>query len=220
MYYPVLLFILTFMYRKSITPKQWVVGLIVIVITSSLLLVNPPAMLKERIQTAVTEFNYFKNNNTVSGEGDSVGLRLQMWQDSIKMFAGSPILGVGINNFESQSKLLISEGKPSSHGKVFGHAHNIFFNALATTGLVGFLGLIILVFLLPITFFIKTWRNANSAELKFYSLAGIILISSFIVFGLTEAWLSRNPLVKTYLIIIVFLMSHIMIQDRKSPIKM
>jgi len=214
-YYPVLLFLIIFMYRKTITPKQWIVGGILIVTTSSFLLINPPTIIKERIGIAVTEYKHFQTGELVATD-DAVGLRLQMWQDSLKMFFESPLLGVGISNFESQSKLLVSKGKSSPRGQLFGHAHSVFFNILATTGLVGFLGLVLLVFWLPFRFFIRVWRNASSAELKCYSLAGIILITSFIVFGLTEAWLTRNPLVRTYLIILVLLMSSIMSSNMKE----
>ena len=214
-YYPVLLFVLIFMYRKIITPKQWMVGGVLIITMSLFLFITPPIIIKERIGSAVTEYNHFQTGEAVTTD-DSVGLRLQMWQDSIKMFKKHPILGVGIDNFESQSMLLIKEGVSNTRGQVFGHAHSIFFNHLATTGLIGLLGLAILVFGLPIIFFIRIWRNTNSAELKCYSLAGIILITSFLVFGLTEAWLARNPLVRTYLIIMVLLMSSLIYSNKKK----
>lgn len=214
LYYPVLFFMLTLIYRKSITPKQWMIGGILVVTTLSFLMIDPPTIIKNRIGSAVTEFNHFQAGKAVVTD-NSIGLRLHMWQDSIKLFAKSPVLGVSIDNFEYKSKELISQGKSKSRERTFGHAHNIFFNALATTGLVGFLGLIILVFLLPFMFFIKIWCSTNSAELKCYSLSGIVLVTSFIVFGLTEAWLSRNPLVRTYLLIMVFLISNIMILNKE-----
>lgn len=212
-YYPVLLLVLIFMYRKTITPKQWTVGGVLLVTTLLFLLINPPTIIKERIGSAVTEYKHFYTGEKVTTD-NAVGLRLHMWQDSIKMFEKHPILGVGIDNFESQSMLLIEDGVSKSRKKVFGHAHSIYFNHLATTGLVGILGLVILVFGIPIMFFIRAWSDAYSAELKCYSLAGIILVTTFLVFGLTEAWLSRNPLVRTYLILIVLLMSHIINLNR------
>lgn len=215
LYYPVLLLILIFVYRKIITPKQWLIGTILVAIISTLVFINPPKIIKERIGSAVTEYNEFQIGGAVAID-NAVGLRLQMWQDSIKIFVESPLFGVGISNFENQSKLLISKGKSNPRSQLFGHAHSIFFDVLATMGLIGILGLIILVFWLPILFFIKIWRNADSAELKCYSLAGIILITSFIVFGITEAWLVRNPLVRTYLIIMVLLMSATMSSDKRN----
>ena len=203
------------MYRKTITSKQWIIGSILISTTSFILFFNLPEIVKERIEVGVMEYNHFQTGEAVAKD-DAVGLRLQMWQDSIKMFNDSPIFGVGINNFEKQTKQLISQGKTGLHTQIFGHAHNVFFNTLALMGLVGFLGFVFFIIWLPSMFFLKAWRNAHSAELKCSSLAGIILITSFIVFGLTEAWLTRNPLVRTYLIIMVLLMSSIMSSNIKE----
>ena len=216
--YPVLLLVLIFMYRKTITSKQWIIGSILITTTSFILFFNLPEIVKERIEVGVMEYNHFQAGKPIEAvtTDNSVGVRLQMWQDSIKMFNDSPIFGVGINNFEKQTKQLISQGKTGLHTQIYGHAHNVFFNTLALMGLVGFLGFVFFIIWLPSMFFLKAWRNAHSAELKCYSLAGIILITSFIVFGLTEAWLTRNPLVRTYLIIMVLLMSSIMSSNKRK----
>lgn len=91
LYYPVLLLILIFMYRKIITPKQWIVGVILVVTMSSLLLINPPTIIKERIGSAVTEYKHFQTGEAVVTD-NSIGLRLYMWQDSLKMFVGKSVV--------------------------------------------------------------------------------------------------------------------------------
>lgn len=215
LYYPVLLFVLVFLYRKTMTPKQWLIGITVVGFMSFVLLFQPPKIIKSRIGQALIEYKYFQAG---TGGYSSVGVRLEMWLDSIKIFAESPLIGIGISDFESHSKALISQGvlKPRAE---YGHAHSIYFNTLATAGLLGFLGLIFFVFWLPFKFFLRIWRNADSAELRFYSLAGIVLMTSFMVFGLTESWLTRNPMVRTYLIIMVLLISSIMSSPKRDNLQ-
>lgn len=214
-YYPVLLFIIVFFYRKVMTAKQWLLGIVVVGCMSFILIFQTSNIIETRMNSTVADYQAFQ-----IGEGsfNSVGVRLDMWSDSIKIFTESPLIGVGISDFKSHSKELMNQGiiKPRAE---FGHAHSIYFNILATTGLLGFFGLIFFVFLLPFKFFLKTWRNATSDELRFYSLSGIVLITSFMVFGLTESWLSRNPLVRTYLIMMVLLISSIMSCSKRDDLQ-
>lgn len=177
-----------------------------------ILLFQTPKIIKERVDFTL---NHYKAFLAGKGNNNSIGVRVEMWMDSIKMFKVSPIIGIGISDFKNRNKELVSQGvlKPR---REFGHAHSIYFNILATTGLLGFIGLLFFVFWLPLKFFLKIWRNTESTVLKFYSLSGIILISSFMVFGLTESWLSRNPFVRTYLILMVLFMSSIMYELKKA----
>ena len=210
-YYPVFLFIIVLMYRKNITHKQWGAGVIIIIFTVSLLVIMPPEIIKSRINRAIADYHHFQMGETKKNSDE----RLYIWQDSIEMFKKSPILGVGVSDFQNESRILRIKGESKTRN-LFGHAHSIYFNTLATIGLIGFVGLIILVFLLPYMFFLRIWRKNYSAEFMFYSLSGITLITAFLVFGLTESWLSRNPFVRSYLIIIVLLMNSIMLSSKKN----
>ena len=215
LYYPVLLFVLIFLYRRNMTSKQWLTSITVIGIISFILLFQTPTIIKSRIGQALVDYNHFQAGD---GSYNSVGVRLDMWFDSIKIFTESPLIGIGLSDFESHSKALISQGVLKPRGE-FGHAHSIYFNTLATAGLLGFLGLMFFVLWFPFKFFLRVWRNTDSTELRFYSLAGIVLITSFMVFGLTESWLSRNPLVRSYLIIMVLLISSIMSSSKRDNLQ-
>ena len=212
LYFPTLLIILIIFYRKTMTPKQWGTGITIVSVISLILLFQTPTIIENRVGKTIISYKQFEEGK---GGNNPVGVRLEMWIDSIKIFTESPLFGIGISDFGSHSTALISKGVLSSRLE-FGHAHSIYFNTLATTGLFGFLGLVAFVFWLPLRFFLKIWHSATSAELKFYSLSGIVLITSFMVFGLTESWLSRNPLVRTYLIMMVLLMSSIMFELKKG----
>jgi O-antigen ligase len=63
--------------------------------------------------------------------------RSSFFQAALIAFKESPIFGLGYKNFESQSVRIKSEYK-LNHGGNSGHAHNNFLEALASTGVVGF----------------------------------------------------------------------------------
>jgi hypothetical protein len=44
------------------------------------------------------------------------------------------------------------------------------------------------------------WRRRPSNWVEFSALAGMLTVVSFAVFGLTEAWFSRMPLVTAYVV--------------------
>jgi len=86
--------------------------------------------LRQRATSIVTSF-YTEN------EKGSTGNRLELWKGSLMIFKERPLLGTGTGNFESSIKRLITEKKLKEMPYTM-HAHNIFFQALATRGLIGF----------------------------------------------------------------------------------
>ena len=86
--------------------------------------------LRQRATSIVTSF-YTEN------EKGSTGNRLELWKGSLMIFRERPILGTGTGNFESNIKRLIVEKKLKEMPYTM-HAHNIFFHALATRGIIGF----------------------------------------------------------------------------------
>ena len=215
LYYPILLIVLYFMYRKKILLNLRAMNLVVLLIILLGTLFASSLTVKDRMAQTLEDYKQYQFGEV---NYTSVGVRLDMWIDSIRLFTKSPLTGIGISNFKKHRKALERKGRLVPYGE-FGHAHSIYFNTLATTGLFGFLGLLFYVFLLPFKFFMRVWRETDSAEIKFYSLSGIVLITSFMVFGLTESWLSRNPFVRTYLIMMVLLMSSIMFELKKSELE-
>jgi O-antigen ligase len=67
----------------------------------------------------------------------SAGTRLELWKGALLIFKESPILGVGTGNFESSITRLVHEKKLKETPTLV-HAHNIFLQALATRGIIGF----------------------------------------------------------------------------------
>jgi O-antigen ligase len=66
----------------------------------------------------------------------SIETRIELWKGALLIFRESPILGSGIWDFETDIDKLVKEKKLNNVATAV-HAHNIFFQALATRGLMG-----------------------------------------------------------------------------------
>jgi O-antigen ligase len=73
----------------------------------------------------------------------STGSRLELWKGALLIFKESPILGTGTGNFESRIKNFVHERKLQEVPFMM-HAHNVFLQALATRGIIGFATLVTL----------------------------------------------------------------------------
>jgi O-antigen ligase len=87
--------------------------------------------LRQRATSIVT--SVFGKNET-----SSTADRIQLWKGAVLIFKEYPLIGCGTGNFESEIKRLIAEKKIKN---VFYkmHAHNIYFQALAARGIIGFI---------------------------------------------------------------------------------
>ncbi len=70
-------------------------------------------------------------------EQGSTGNRIELWKGSLLLFKESPLLGIGVGDYQTNIKRLIQEGKLKAMPTTL-HAHSIFFQTLATQGVIGF----------------------------------------------------------------------------------
>jgi len=124
--------------------------------------------------------------------------RLAIWQDSFEMFKSSPILGVGLGDFRHELTRRIESGEAMTP-KAFKHAHNVFIDSLARTGIYGFFIMLFTVFIVPAKLLLNSAKRASTGD-DLWGTCGLVTLASFAVFGLTENWFSRMPLLTTFLI--------------------
>lgn len=86
--------------------------------------------LKQRAISIITSVH------TESSTG-STGTRLELWKGALLIFRKSPILGTGIGDFEGDIKKLVHDQTLDEVNSTV-YAHNIFMQALATRGIIGF----------------------------------------------------------------------------------
>lgn len=103
----------------------------------------------------------------------------------------NPILGTGLGDFVNDYAELVRSGViPSLGGEGMHVFHNVFADALATTGIVGTLGMVLAIFLLPARFFKRVLASSTGAgQGAFIGLAGVAVLMVNLMFGLTNSWL-------------------------------
>lgn len=139
--------------------------------------------------------------------GTSWGIRLNLWRNTLLIVEESPLLGTGLGDFHQEMRDMAADGRSWSTAVVdFGHAHSIYFDALANAGLVGLGATVVAYLLLPFIVFVGGIQRAVTPEQRFYALGGLVTVLAFATFGLSEALWARNPFVNTYIVCIaVFL---------------
>lgn len=163
----------------------------------------------QRTAESVESFFSAEDKNT------STGQRFLMWSVATDIWKDNPILGSGLGDFRHDVKSRIKQDE-TELDVVYVHAHNIFYEYLATTGLLGFVSLILGIFVVPFRFFIKALRKDQSRQVIFAGIAGIVALVSFAVFGLTENWLGRSVFVKSFLVAILIFTSTISLEKKNA----
>jgi len=146
----------------------------------------------DRVKEATQEIGMF-----LSGEQNdsSVGGRLVMWDMAIDVWGEHPVIGTGLGDFDQEIELRQSQGIYESIA-VHASVHNIYLQALATTGLFGFVILCFALIVQPLRiFYCSAAEPLNSAK-----LAGVMVFVVCSLFGFTESLILRAPLVAMYLL--------------------
>lgn len=161
-----------------------------------------------RVNVAIHEYQtYLDDPSKVT----SIGSRLEMWRDSVEIWKEHPLIGTGVGDFSDDRLAFVNEGVSFVKTK-YRHAHSIYFDVLATAGLIGLLSMLIFMLYLPYRMFSQLYKTETDPWIQFYALSGMAIIISFAVFGLTEGWLARNTLLRVYLMSILVFMSSIAIR--------
>ena len=145
------IYILVSMYyalkEKRINANNIVIFLLVIILVS---IVTPIGdLIKHRTDTAITEVSQFYNEGQYVS---SVGTRLAMWGITIDVWKKYPMLGTGPGDFDDEILELQRKGEYIGMD-VHNSAHNISFQALVGSGVVGLMALLFVVLIMPL----KIW---------------------------------------------------------------
>lgn len=121
-------------------------------------------------------------------DGNSVGMRLEMWRAAVRAFQESPLTGLSFKERAGFNRQLIGEGYGLVPGDGTGSAHNEVFDALSKRGLLGLVA-ILLLYLVPARHFLRCWRQCRQSADKAIPAAGLAVIAVYAVSGLTERFL-------------------------------
>lgn len=156
--------------------------LVLIFVILSLTITNPikDKIFPLKINPIPTTEN--QNLNITSSED----IRKIVWQGSLDLFKKFPILGTGVETFAYSYYWT----RPAEHNLtsewdfLYNKAHNEYLNYLATTGLVGTIPYLILIFTVIFYLIKQIFISKNSLEIRNWSL---VILSSYISILITNA---------------------------------
>ena len=192
------------MFRHRIARRGWIVIGIIAVFSVIVAVAWAPASIKQHMMRGVQNLETYQEDPSTP---TSWGIRLNLWRDSITIFTEHPLLGAGLGDLSVARQDLAKRGLANKVYLEGNQAHSIYFQALATRGLVGLLALLVCVLILPLWYFYRRWPEAVTPWQNFYVLGGVTTILAFAMFGLSEGWLTRNPFLNTYAMFLVVFMS-------------
>lgn len=141
--------------------------------------------LVKRAQDGVSEFQECMTNPVAYS---SVCIRLQLWHASWEMFKQDPWLGNGgVDRFSTELKNLIDKNIVSELvvDEEFGEPHNDVLYMMASYGLPGLIGLI-LIYVAPGWVFLRRIIHTGALDLRVAAAMGLSVCLGFGIFGLTE----------------------------------
>lgn len=181
----VLAFIIVLRY-KDFELKKITFGIIALSLSAFLSYKLSPEI-QNRINYTVHEMTLIANGHV--SESRSSGGRLELWKAATEAFKKSPLLGMTFPERERLNKELYNEHKTIRWVTLVkrGHAHNQYFEMLASNGLLGIIGFTFILFV-PIYIFLSHFLRTNSLV----GYTGGIFVLGFAIFGLTEVPLTAN----------------------------
>ena len=137
----------------------------------------------------------------------SIGMRLQIWAASLRIFLEYPLFGVGDAGYREQILLYAESGIMSARATEFALAevHQQVLSYAVRYGLAGLLAMLA-VFLVPLALFIWAARDLQSGQ-RDAAVLGIGVVSAFFIFGLTVEILNLKMTVTFYTMTVAVLMS-------------
>jgi O-antigen ligase len=139
--------------------------------------------------------------------GNSVGTRLEQWRSALQIYKDSPLFGFGGGNAAKEVNRFVKKGL--AHPDLYnidsetniGGLHSTYFETLVNEGLIG-LGIVLLFLCYPLYIFIKTRKRD-----PLLSSIGIIFISNYLVFGVSENPLVHDNFTSVYLLLLAVFFS-------------
>lgn len=177
--------------------------LVVIIAVSALTPISD--VVRQRTDTAVDEISRFYSEDQYR---TSVGTRLAMWDIALDVWKKHPVVGTGPADFDDEIMALQQDGRYVGMD-VHNSTHNIYMQALAGTGVIGFIMLLLAVIILPLRIFL-------SSDQKEAQIAGIVTIVSFAIFGLSESWTLRLSITSVFLVYTTVIATSIHVSNKQG----
>lgn len=137
------------------------------------------------------------------GDSDSsAGARVERLQVAWETFLDHPLTGVGIGHFDRAMKRVPAcRENPQEIRCHLRHAHNDLAEWSATQGLPGML-LLLAVYGVPLWVFLRLHRRSGHATFRGPAAAGVMVVASYILCGLTQSMFAHQMTASFYVTIV------------------
>lgn len=207
---PVMLVLLYWAYRRYLPKRTLAVALAVFIAGLIALYVIPQTGAQARIDRAITDFQDYSNGVNMSS---SVGMRLEMWRAGTELAVKKPLLGWGESAYGKKLTGMIEDDRSRTIIDRYDHVHSDSLDAFLRRGLLGLFALL-LVYAVPFVLFARKFMRGGAGDA--YAVAGMILVASIAIFGLTQAFFRHNSGVTVYLFYMVVLWTYLRAAERRT----
>jgi O-antigen ligase len=152
----------------------------------------PASGMQERFDEGVSDVRTWFDGGFV---GTRVGTRLELWKGASMLIAEHPLLGMDFQASRVRLAEFAREGRLDPVVLPLPHLHNDALQELVKGGVVGF-ALWAAILAAPLVFFARALRAGAGSPQSALALAGILVVTSYICFGLTEVifWSMKGSL--------------------------
>ncbi|MGO0789574.1 O-antigen ligase family protein [Herbaspirillum seropedicae] len=158
------------------------------------LVLLPQSSLSARMRLALAETDGYVQRADAQS---SVGARLEMWRIGLQLAPEHLLAGWGKQGMVEAKHEMVMQGRASPSVDDHTHLHNEYLDALVKRGVPGLAALLVL-YLLPLWLFQRRQRLVAGSEARLAATAGVMLVLSYLAFGLTQAFLTHNNGVMLY----------------------
>ncbi|MDH3386590.1 MAG: O-antigen ligase family protein [Gammaproteobacteria bacterium] len=191
--------------------KYLTIGIAAIILIFAGLAFQYGSGISKRLATAVDNFTaYYSDRSYYS----SLSVRMELWYSVWLSFKEAPLTGIGSDNRIQYLADLESAGKVYLNNYPWRHSHSDYLDSLQRQGLPGMLLVITLYGVLARLF----WRGLNTDSNEQFTLAlgGLMVVTGYATFSLTEVPLRNTPTLVFFTVLVGVLLG-LSKQDQKYP---
>ena len=185
--FPIILIILLLLYRQFLSKKLIITFFAIMGGAFILLVMNPKFNMTKRYYAAESDIKLYLEKNDKS---TSLGARFDMWENAFVAIKESPIFGHGSRGYELFRNKQIESGSMAKTTLQFNSLHNQFLESWVKQGLLGFIGLIVILFV-PFIYFMKNCQQQN-LEIKCVAILGVMHLLSHLFYFMSQSFLAHN----------------------------
>ncbi len=170
-----------------------------------LVFVYPDSPVAKRFMSVISEVESLISD-PIEHYNTSTGLRLHMFHAGYLVFLDSPIVGTGLADYENDVQKLMDDGRTYIKDPwLLTSPHNIYINILAEAGLLGFIGLMLAIFMFPSYCYYSLSKrykySSNAKYIRLFLYSGAICLMCYLIFGFFHTWININNSISIFLLV-------------------